>query len=152
MKLTELEEGKVYLRDTRNGNFHPYEHLLAQMSYMNKFIAGKAGEEVPVDLRPQPPMAYLTPQERAKEYDRLAVMPNKERAAELKKQEDARQAQEVVDVTPIPTTKKRYAMTPKTDGATFKSFTDVGWSVEVMIREGMLVEITDLTVKADFEL
>lgn len=152
MKVNELKEGQVYLRDTRNGNIHPYENLLAQMSYIQKFIAGKKGDEIPEDLRPRPPMAHMTPLERAAEFDRLARMSNEEREAELAKQEMQNQAQVKADETPVPTNKKRYAMTAKAGKSTFKSFTDVGWTVDLLLKEGYLTEVLDPKEKADLEL
>lgn len=70
-----IEEGKVYLRDERNGNVHPYEELLAQMDYMKPFIGGKETVDEPKsELR-----VNLSGLERAAEYDKLVGMTPEER-------------------------------------------------------------------------
>lgn len=144
-----IEEGKVYLRDTRNGNIHPYEHLLSQMPYMLKFIGGKKGDEVPEDVRPQPPMAHMTSQERAAEYDKRARMSNEEREEYDAKQEAARTNQKQIDSVPVGPPKKKFALTAKAAGASMASFMEKGWTIPMMVQEGMLEEIAD--GKADVE-
>lgn len=76
-----LVEGKVYLRDTRNGNIHQYEDLLANMSYMQRFVHG---EEV-APLVQEPLHITLSGIDRAAEWDRLAAMKPADRDAELAK-------------------------------------------------------------------
>lgn len=79
-----LEEGVVYLRDTRNGKIYQYEASLAQMSFIQTFTAGvptaEPGAE-PDDGRPRPPAPELSALDRAEQYDAIARMSPTEREA-----------------------------------------------------------------------
>lgn len=151
MSGIQIEEGKIYLRDSRNGTIHNWEHLLSQMSYMVKFVGGKKGEEIPNDLRPQPPMAHLSPVDRAAEFDKRARMTNEQREQYDAEQEAAREKQAVVDEIPVGPKKNRYAFTAKTNGAKMDALLKAGWTVPAMLKEGLLVPLTDENTPADVE-
>lgn len=93
-KPRELTAGKVYLRDTRNGQIHDLQSPLDTMPYMAKFIAG---EEVPRAGETPKLVGELTGHERAAEYDRLASMSKEDREAEQQRIDNARAAQAETD-------------------------------------------------------
>lgn len=80
MSGLELEEGRVYIRDQRNGNIHPYEDLLAQMPYMKTFVAGTEEEKAVENDTSHITLSGLA---RAAEWDRLAQMTPEQRLKEL---------------------------------------------------------------------
>ncbi len=81
-----LKEGKVYLRDTRNGRIYQYEDTLAQMGYIERFVAGKEQPKV----HQSGMVTQMSSAEKAAEFDRLAAMTNEEREAELAKRNIAK--------------------------------------------------------------
>lgn len=84
-KELKLEDGKVYLRDTRNGRVHQYEDTLAQMGYMKRFVAGEEETPQTQELTASGFNVSLTGLERAAEWDRRAALTPEQRAAEDKK-------------------------------------------------------------------
>lgn len=135
-----LENGRVYLRDTRNGTIHQYQPLLAEMRYMQRFIAGEETSAQPIkpDAKIQ-----LSGTERAAEFDRLASMTAKQRAAlEAQKAEQAKAQQKADSADPDAPPKKTYRMTAKAGGVKYDEFKAQGWMVEDLIKEGYMEEVS----------
>lgn len=129
-----LESGKVYLLDTRSSKIYPYEALLAQMSYMRRFVAGEKSEtEANAGTGPQPPHPELTPQERAAHWDNLARMSKENREKEAS----------IAKSTPQPEPKKKYKLTEKAGDTPYKAFIDKGWTNKMLIEQGYLEEVSE---------
>jgi hypothetical protein len=138
----EYEEGKVYLRDTRNGMIHEYQELLANMSYMERFIYSKGAEQ---ERRlANVPTFKSSAQERAADFDRLAAMKPEEREAELKRrtdyvEEQQRLKEQTDKLVETPTRK----MTDKAAGVPYEDFVAQGWSDELLVEQGYMEALTD---------
>lgn len=75
----ELEDGKVYLRDTRNGRVYQYEDTLAQMGYMRRFVQGEDDMPQQQEATASGYNVSLTGLDRAAEWDRQAAMTPEQR-------------------------------------------------------------------------
>lgn len=77
-----LEQGRIYLRDRRNGRVFQYEEALSQLGYIERFLfEGTVPEREPLNIT----KVTLSGIEKAAEWDRLASMTNAEREAELER-------------------------------------------------------------------
>lgn len=103
-----MVEGKVYLRDTRNGKVHQYEDLLSNMSYMERFVFG---EEPPKPVE-QALHVTLSGIDRAAEWDRLASMTPEQLEAERAKLNVVAPKTEVVPSAPPAVSVAAPASTP----------------------------------------
>ena len=129
-----LEEGVVYLRDTRNNKIYQYESNLAQMSFIQTFTAGQKTDDEGKsedDGRPRPPAPEMTALERAAEYDRIAAMTPAEREA-------AQAASPIFTEQPAApeevknTTDK--VLLVDTSGTTLQAYYDAGWTNETLVQ------------------
>lgn len=75
----ELQDGKVYLMDTRNGRVHQYEDTLAQMAYMQRFVQGEDTTVSRIDNYQPGYTTTTTAADRAAEWDKRAAMNDKQR-------------------------------------------------------------------------
>lgn len=145
----QYEEGKVYLRDKRNGNIHEYQDLLGGMSYMERFVYNAKEEASKTEYHP--PVFVGTGADRAAEFDRLASLTNKDREAELKAKAayDAEQAAlreitdrevtgklEAVEKAAKPSDAKVLTMTKKANGLSAAEYYENGWTEEQLIDQG----------------
>lgn len=62
-----MQEGRVYLRDKRNGTVYQYEETLSRMGFIESFIYGE--KEPTVDLGAVVVPAAMTPEQRAQAWD-----------------------------------------------------------------------------------
>lgn len=127
----ELVEGKVYLRDKRNGRVHQYEELLGNMSYMERFVEGEEPKNAgPVNT----PRFNSSAQDRAAEWDRQASLTPEQREAEAQREQEKK--------APPPPPKKQYKLTDKANGKTVPQLMAEGMDKDSMIADGYLVEVT----------
>ena len=130
-------EGRLYMRDTRNGRIHEYQPLLAEMGYMQRFIYGQeTGASQAPQLKTQ-----LVGAERAAEYDRRAALSQDERDAEDVEAEKAEQEQTRADaLVPTEPTKPKYNMTAKAEKAKYEDFIAQGWKDQQLLDAGYMTE------------
>lgn len=134
----QYEEGKVYLRDKRNGRLHEYQELLAGMSYMERIVYSKEAmeqEKRSVNI----PVFKSSAQERAADFDRLASMKPEDREAELKRRADYEEEQKKLKeyTDNVPTETRQLVMTEKAAGVSYEAYKKKDWTDEQLIAEGL---------------
>lgn len=137
-----LEEGKMYLRDKRNGRIFQYEESLAELRYIERF-------EFNGELPKEPSDGYetkitLSGIEKAAEWDRLASLKPEEREAELNKRKAYEEEQEALreksqggqQSAENPYVDADISMTD-TNGPTLEEYRKQGWTNEQLLQHNL---------------
>lgn len=135
-----LVQGRIYLRDKRNGRILQYEELLANMAFIEKFeYTGKLPDPVDPAWKTKITLSGL---EKAAEFDRLASMKPEQRVEELAKREAYVEEQQALThkveeaKKEDPYSDSAIALVDNT-GPTLAAYREKGWTNEQLIGAGL---------------